>query len=183
MTSRDIEFAVIGGGLVGASIGWGLARLGRQVAVFDEGDIAHRASRANFALIWVQSKGLGMPAYAAWSRQSAENWPMLAALLRQQTGLDVHLEQNGGFQLALSELELTRRLEQLDALNAQPGVAPLRYEIMDHAAVAKLLPAIGPEVVGGTFCPLDGHVNSPGLLHALHLALKEAGALYLPHAG
>jgi glycine/D-amino acid oxidase-like deaminating enzyme len=108
---------------------------------------------------------------------------MLAALLKQQTGHDLHLERNGGFQLALSEEELTGRIAQLDALNAQPGLAPLPYEVMDHDTVAKLLPAIGPEVVGGTFCPLDGHVNSPRLFLALHLGLKQAGAAYLPHAG
>ena len=59
MTTLETEIAVIGGGLVGSAIGWGLARLGHSVAVFDEGDIAYRASRANFALVWVQSKGLG----------------------------------------------------------------------------------------------------------------------------
>ena len=62
MTAREYKFAVVGGGLVGAAIGWGLARLGKRVAVLDEGDIAYRASRGNFALVWVQSKGLGMPA-------------------------------------------------------------------------------------------------------------------------
>ena len=82
------------------------------------------------------------------------------------------LELRGGFQLALSDAEVTRRMAQLDALNAQPGLAPLPYEAMDRRAVARLLPAIGPEVVGGTFCPLDGHVNAPRLL----LAVRPEGA-------
>ena len=51
---NEFDFAVIGGGLVGAAIAWGLARRGRSVAMLDEGDIAFRASRGNFALIWVQ---------------------------------------------------------------------------------------------------------------------------------
>jgi glycine/D-amino acid oxidase-like deaminating enzyme len=62
--TRDHDVAVIGGGLVGSAIAWGLARAGQRVAVLDEGDVALRASRGNFALVWVQSKGLGMPAYA-----------------------------------------------------------------------------------------------------------------------
>ena len=61
---RDAEVAVVGGGVVGAAIAWGLARRGARVAVLDEGDAAFRASRGNFALVWVQSKGLGMPEYA-----------------------------------------------------------------------------------------------------------------------
>ena len=175
------EIAVVGGGLVGSAIGWGLARLGHRVTVFDEDDAAQRASRANFALIWVQSKGLGMPAYAAWSRQAADNWPALAALLKQQTGHDVYLERRGGFTLCLSESELERRVASVEQLGAQG--TPLPYEAMNHAAVARMLPAIGPEVAGGIFCPLDGHVNSPRLFLALHVGLKEAGATYLPNSG
>jgi len=37
---REFDIAVVGGGLVGSAIAWGLARAGRKVAVFDEGDVA-----------------------------------------------------------------------------------------------------------------------------------------------
>ena len=69
---EEPDVAVVGGGVVGASIAWGLARKGTRVAVLDEGDTAFRASRGNFALVWVQSKGLGMAEYAAWTKRSAE---------------------------------------------------------------------------------------------------------------
>ena len=59
--SREHSVAVVGGGLLGAAIAWGLARAGERVVVVDEGDIAVRASRGNFALVWVQGKGMGMP--------------------------------------------------------------------------------------------------------------------------
>ena len=59
---NEYDVAIVGGGLLGSAIAWGLGRLGKKVVVLDEGDIAKRASRANFALVWVQSKGLGMPA-------------------------------------------------------------------------------------------------------------------------
>ena len=55
------DVAVVGGGLVGSAVAWGLARQGARVAVFDEGDTALRASRGNFGLVWVQGKGDGMP--------------------------------------------------------------------------------------------------------------------------
>ena len=64
----DSAYAVIGGGLVGMAIAWGLANRGKQVTVFDEGDRGFRASRGNFGLVWVQSKGLNMPDYSRWSR-------------------------------------------------------------------------------------------------------------------
>ena len=67
----DHETIVIGGGLVGAAIAYGLTEAGAEVALLDEGDIALRASFGNFGLVWVQSKGDGMPDYARWTRRSA----------------------------------------------------------------------------------------------------------------
>ena len=81
MIREQTEVAIIGGGLVGASIAWGLARLGERVTILDEGDDAYRASRGNFALVWVQSKGLGMAAYAAWSVRASNAWAGLALSL------------------------------------------------------------------------------------------------------
>ena len=99
--SGDYDVAVVGGGLLGSAIAWGLGRLGKKVAVLDEGDITKRASRANFALVWVQSKGLGMPAYTVWTVQASQAWGRLASELKQQTGLDVlaDLGERAGEQL------------------------------------------------------------------------------------
>ena len=43
-----------------------------------------------------------------------------------------------------------------------------------------MLPDIGPEVVGASYCPLDGHVNSLRLFRTLHTAINARGVTYLP---
>jgi hydrogen cyanide synthase HcnC len=177
---NDFDLAIVGGGLVGGAIAWGLARRGRSVAVLDEGDLAFRASRGNFALVWVQSKGGGMSQYAVWTRQSAQAWPKLAEALRNETGLDVCLQQPGGFHLLLSEGEAENRANALKRLHNQPGMVPFEYHILDHAQVEKMLPQIGPDVVGASFCPLDGHVNALRLLRALHVGFQRHGGKYFP---
>ena len=177
---RDHDVAVVGGGLVGAAVAWGLARAGQRVVVLDEGDIAKRASRANFALVWVQSKGLGMPEYMGWTVRSSEAWRQLADELKAQTGLDVCFQRPGGFHLALGEGELEARAQLLKRLHNQTGAADTRAEILDRARVERMLPGIGPEVAGGSFCPLDGHVNSLGTFRALHKGLALFGADYRP---
>ena len=172
---------MVGGGLVGAATAWGLARVGQRVVVLDEGDVAYRASRGNFALVWVQSKGLGMAAYAGWTVRSSQAWPGLAAALKEETGLDVTLQQPGGFHLALSEAELENRATLMKRLHNQPDMIPYEYRILDRAEVEKMLPHIGPEVVGASYCPLDGHVNSLRLFRSLHMAMQRLGVTYLPN--
>lgn len=175
------DAVVVGGGLVGSATAWGLARLGQKVAILDEGDVAVRPSRGNFALVWVQGKGLGMPEYAGWTKRSADGWTEFAGLLRDQTGIDVAYERPGGFHPALSEAELEARARQLQRLHNQPGVIRYDVEILDHAALKKELPHIGPDVAGASYCPLDGHCNSLRLLRALHTGLRLSGVAYLPN--
>ena len=177
---NDYEIAVVGGGLLGSAIAWGLGRLKRRVCVLDEGDVTKRASRANFALVWVQSKGLGLPAYTGWTVRASETWSTLAAELREQTGVDVSFQRNGGFHLALGEDELEQRRVLLKRLHNQPGSTDYRMEILGADEVARMLPQIGPEVSGGSFCPLDGHVNSLRTFRALHTGLALFGVDYRP---
>lgn len=181
MTDPDYDVAVIGGGLVGAAIAWGLGQSGARVAALDEGDVAVRPSRGNFALVWVQGKGLGMPEYARWTHQSSEIWAGFADTLRAQTGVDVRHERRGGFAPVLSEDDLDHRVNQLRRLHNQPHMAPYDHEVLDHAQLKKELPHIGPDVAGATYCPRDGHVNSLKLLRALHAGMALTGVAYLPN--
>jgi glycine/D-amino acid oxidase-like deaminating enzyme len=176
---READVAVVGGGLVGAAIAWGLARSGTRVVVLDEGDVAFRASRGNFALVWVQSKGLGMPEYAAWTKLSSDLWGQFARRLAEETGLDVAFRRPGGFHLCLSEREVENRAAMLSRLHNQPAMVKYDYEILDAGQVRAMLPQVGPEVTGASYCPLDGHVNSLRLLRALQAGMQQFGAGYL----
>lgn len=168
------EFAVLGGGLVGMAIAHGLLRLGRQVTVFDEGDVAFRASRGNFGLIWVQGKGAEMPDYARWTRRSAALWPQFAEALREQTGVEIELSQPGGINVFLSDDEAEQGVARLSRMReALDGDYPFEY--LGHDALEALVPEIGPEVSGATFFPEDGHVNPLYLLRALYTAVLQDG--------
>jgi glycine/D-amino acid oxidase-like deaminating enzyme len=180
--TQEFDTAVIGGGLVGSAIGYGLARRGERVVQFDEGDIAWRAARGNFGLVWVQGKGLGLPAYGGWTQLSARRWTEFAALLRDETGVDVALEQPGGLHLCLSERELEHRITVMNRLVNQPGFERYPFEVLDHAGVQRLFPGVGPDVVGGTYTALDGHVNPLKLLRALHAAFAARAGTYRANA-
>lgn len=171
MASNDI--IVVGGGLVGAAIAYGAAKSGAAVVLLDQGDIAHRASRGNFGLVWLQSKGAGFPRYARWSRDAIDHWSTLARELIDLTGVSPDLEQNGGFWLGFSEREVNERAAMLTDIQATESRSP--FEMLSHDELKARLPSIGPTVVGGSWCPLDGHANPLKLLHALHAGFKLHG--------
>ncbi len=77
----ETDVAVIGGGLVGISVGYGLSLQNVESVVLDEGDGAIRASRGNFGLVWVQGKGLAFAPYTDWALRAVEQWPELSQRL------------------------------------------------------------------------------------------------------
>jgi glycine/D-amino acid oxidase-like deaminating enzyme len=174
----EAEYAIIGGGVVGLSVAWGLLTRGRRVTVIDGDDGAFRASRGNFGLVWVQSKGMKQPRYAKWSQTSAALWAQFARELGSNTGRVVPLEQNGGYDFHFSEESLYETVAQYEKLKeALNGDYP--YEILGHNALKREEPHIGPKVVGAILHHQDGHANPLKLLQALADDVRRMGGKVL----
>ncbi|QHQ35427.1 NAD(P)/FAD-dependent oxidoreductase [Algicella marina] len=182
MATRTHDFIVVGGGIVGAAVAEGLARRGCDVAILDEGDVAIRAARGNLGNVWVQGKGAGNPPYADLTRKSALDWQGLADRLRQQTGIDVHYEKRGAVFLCFSEAELEKRTATMEK-SAQGVRIENRYEMLNHAGVARLFPMIGPDVLGGSYSAEDGTANPLYLLRALIKSATLNGCAYIASCG
>ncbi|MBB4302808.1 glycine/D-amino acid oxidase-like deaminating enzyme [Rhodobium orientis] len=176
------DYMIVGGGIVGAAIAYGLARSGERVALLDEGDVAFRAARGNFGNVWVQGKGATCPAYADLTRGAANDWAEFAEDLSTETGIDLHFRRPGAAYICFSPEDLAKRVAVLEQSNANARIKSA-FEALDLADLRQRLPDVGPEVAGGTFCPDDGTANPLLLLRALIKAAKDLGARYLPHHG
>lgn len=165
---------IIGGGVVGLSIAYGLLKQGTEVTVLDGADDDFRASRGNFGLIWVQGKGTLSPRYASWSRCSAELWGDFAKELFEETGVDVAHSKLGGIEYFTDENKLEQYVNSLNSLReALNGDYP--FDVLNHDALTHRVPEIGPKVIGGVYTSMDGHTNPLYLLRALTIAVRKLG--------
>jgi len=173
------DYIIIGGGMIGVSIAYGLAKSGCQVMILDEGDMAYRAARGNFGLVWVQGKGVGVPHYASHTRQSAVLWPGFAEELKEMTGVDPAYHKTGGLDYCLSDEEFSTFKRDLELLRDQ-SAGEFTFEALDNKAVREIEPEVGKGFPGAMYSPMDGHANPLYLLRALHQGFKQNGGNYKP---
>ena len=178
------DVMVVGGGMVGSAIAYGLARAGARVALLDEGDLALRAARGNFGLVWTQSKGDGMPGYVALTRESALAWHDFSQEISGLAGRDIGYRQAGGLDFCLTQADYDERAARIARLHNQSGRQAPNMVMLDRAALQAIMPGtrLGERVLGALLCHDDGHVNPLYLLRGLHAGLRHAGGVHLPGA-
>lgn len=175
------DVLVIGGGLVGCAIAYGLARRGTRVLVLDGSDHDFRASKANFGLVWVQGKGKGLPAYQAWTRQSSDGWSDFAAELEALTGIGLCYERTGGLTFCVGTEEYEMRAAEIDGLRHEGNASDYDTRMLDRKESEQVLGGLqlGPQVTGASYCWRDAHVNPLLLLTALQKAIEFLGGQVL----
>ena len=171
------DIVVIGGGTVGAAIAYGLAKRRQSVLLLDGDDGDFRAAHANFGLVWLQGKGLGMPAYQALTRGSIALWRGFCDALETEAGISLCYEQNGGLAFCLGEEGFEKSRLDLMRLHNQRGDGEPDWDMLDRSCLERFLPniAFGPNVSGASFGCRDGHLNPLRLLSAMHGALVRRG--------
>lgn len=173
----NTDVIVIGAGVVGSAIAYGLVRRKLRVLVLDGDDRDFRATNANFGLIWLQGKGMDMPEYQLWTRSSVDLWPEFCGELEQLTGADIQYERSGGLTICLGEAEFEQRRAMLSRLHEQLGAGDPDWQMVDRHRLAELLPKVrlGPDVAGASFGKSDGCTNPLRLLIALHEGILRGG--------
>ncbi|RLM23467.1 FAD-dependent oxidoreductase [Brenneria alni] len=176
--NRHYDVVVIGGGIVGHAIAYGLSQKKISVAVCDGGDRDFRASRGNFGLVWVQGKGLTCPSYNALSCLAASQWQDFAQSLQTKTGIDCGFRRPGGLNICLSHDALEQAEQAMRKLRR--GNPHFSYQVWRAETLRQHVPAISPQVAGAIYSPHDGHVNPLLTLRALSQAFIQAGGDYFP---
>ena len=100
-----------------------------------------------------------MPDYAKLSRRSADLWGDFAQMLAEDSGIETGYRQTGGVKIALDEAELASFETQVRRMHNQPPPGGNDTRVLDRKSMRELVPELGPAVVGGTYCPHDGHAD------------------------
>ncbi|WP_424985733.1 NAD(P)/FAD-dependent oxidoreductase [Microbulbifer sp. S227A] len=165
--TRSTRVAVIGGGIVGCAVLYGLAKRGWSDALLLErrqltsGSTWHAAGNTTY-----------FGPYAAMTRLftgSIKTYLEAEALSGQSVGF----HQTGSLRLATSEAELAayRALEPLYA-----GL-DIPYHVISPAEVAGIYPLLNvDDLCGAAHTPTDGHVDASGATYALARAARQSGA-------
>ena len=176
------EVLVIGGGLVGSAVAFGIAERGARVIVLDEGDCAFRAARGNAGLVWYQAKGQGMRRYQQWSLEATQVWPEFSEKLQELTGIDVSYRKSGGLHFCTNETEYESRRDLIEDIRSDAAPDDYGCRMLDRKAVQELLPEmkLGDTIVGASYSVHDGQVNPLALLRALHAGILGFCGYYYP---
>lgn len=174
MTRTDPEITIVGGGVVGLSVALGLLLAGRRVHVLDGVDGDARASQGNFGLVWGQGKGWNFAPYAKWTSDALAAWPEFAHKLADLSGIDVALDQSGGFEFFTDVAEMDEFALMLAQQQRHLGNR-FSPELLSGDDLRAQMPGIGRGVVGASYSQQDGHVNPLRFLRALRRAVGAAG--------
>ena len=171
MKPRVADVAVVGAGVIGLSVAWRAAQDGLSVAICDPAP-ARGASWAAAGMIapatearWAES------ALHELARVSAAAWPEFAAVLEEESGMEVGLRREGTLSVALDADDF-RALSESVAVQRELGC---EVEILTGRECRLIEPSLNPRVVGGATNTSDNQVDNRALLRALLEAISRRG--------
>lgn len=167
---------------MGAAVALGLKEAGANVLLVDKVSKIHKASRANFGLVWSQSKGSGNRPYARFSEQAVREFAQFTAKLEEETGIDVELRLGTGVVISVGEDEFRTRKETIDKMHQEAEADGARHpsRILDRNELQELVGSVplGVEVMGGSLSEIDGDVNPLLLLKAMRKLFQKNGGRF-----
>jgi glycine/D-amino acid oxidase-like deaminating enzyme len=160
-SDRRSDVLIVGGGVIGCSIAYRLAKRGRTVRLVERRGIASGASGRNGG-----NTGAGSPLYAERSAAvyavTSRNWRMMQEIERE-LDTDIQFRKTGAVTIATTEAEREHLIDTV-ALQQASGQ---HVELLDLDAARKRIPALGDEVIAVEFGADRGHLWPFDLVHGL----------------
>src|SRR5215469_3461089 len=165
---QRVDVVVIGGGIVGVSAAYFLAKSGRSVALIEKGRIAHEQSSRNWGWCRTQNRDeRELPLQLV----SMELWDGLPKAI----GADMGFRRNGLVYATKSESELATWSAWIEMARTYQ----VRNRVLTPAETKALTPGNEQDWVGGIEAPADGRAEPTMAAPALATAARALGATVL----
>ena len=158
------DVLIVGGGVIGLTTAYYLAREGVSVCLLDRSAPGTEASWAGAGIVPPGNPQGAVSAYDRLRALSSEAFPALSADLRERTGIDNGYRRCGGIEVFESEADATTRLWQTEGIESQP---------LSDAATQELEPFVRITSGSAYFLPGMSQVRNPRHLRALIAACKS----------
>ncbi len=149
MGSRVPHIVVIGGGVIGTSIAWHLAKKAARVTLIESNDLASGSSGACDGLVFMQSKKPGI--HLRLAMESLKRF----SDLKKELPMDIEFRQAGGRVVIQTPAEY-QAMEQFVQAQQEIGLDVCLMDAKDTLAAE---PFLSPDIYGSTWSPLDAQVN------------------------
>lgn len=156
---------VVGGGVVGSSIAWHLARKGANVTLIEERNIAAAASGASAGGVRQQGRDprempLAIAAIARWEQ------------LEEELGADIHYYREGHVTVYEHESGLPLARQRV----SEQRELGLDIALVEGHALHELVPGLADHIVAGIYPANDGHANPTLTTQVFAAAARRHGA-------
>ena len=166
------QTAVIGGGIVGASIAWRLAQQGKRVVLFDKGPIGAEASWAGAGMLAPGGEVEKSSSFSDLCIEGRRLYPDFIGQLTAESGESIDYQECGALDLAYSESEWAD-LKRRAAVQAKLGI--LGREL-STARVRAFSPYVQMDaLIGALFFAEDATVDPRDVMRALKIACGNRG--------
>jgi len=172
MLPKFADVVIIGGGVIGSSVAYHLAKEKIGAVVLDKEDFISGSSGACEGLLLLQSKKPGIHLELAMA--STRRFPQLS----EELGSEIEYEQKGGLVIIESE-------EELDAMKLfveKQKACGVDLTLLDRDQTLEMEPALSQHIIGATYSPSEGQVNPFLLTRAFLGAAEKLGAKVFTHA-
>lgn len=171
MESKDV--VIVGGGIVGVSTAYFLAKRGVKSLVIERDAIgSHASGFAYGGLSTISGAGIPGPSFDLAS-EAMRLYSRFTEELPQESGIDFDYRVRPTVKLAFSDDEVAEAKALLSWQQSQPG-HDVRW--VDSDGLAELDPRISPQAQGGTYVENTGDLEPYKLVTALAQAAERSGA-------
>lgn len=171
MTDHTIaDIVIVGGGVIGSSIAYHLAKQAHRVLVVEQSQVATEPAASWASAGGVRRQGRH-PAEAQLAIEAIGRWQTL----EQELDADLHYRRGGNLFLAESEAE---RAPLLAYIQEQHEHGFTDVQLLDQQEVHALVPGLSEHVVAGSYSPHDGQADPPRTTRAFTAAARRHGAIY-----